>query len=54
MENKKITIDEWLEIASEMITTFCNKLEDDGKISLADGLSLLLELLKLIAKAYKN
>lgn len=51
---KQITVDEWLNIASDMITTFCDRFEDDGKISLSDGLALILQLLKDIAKAYKE
>lgn len=51
---KQITVDEWLNIASDMITTFCERFEDDGKISLSDGLALILQLLKDIAKAYKE
>lgn len=54
MEKKKITVEEWIDIAASMISSFCDKLEDDGKISLSDGLSLLVQLLKLIAQAYKN
>lgn len=52
--NKKITVDEWIAIATNTIETFCNCLEDDGKISLRDGLTLVLGFLKDIAKAYKN
>lgn len=52
--NKKISVDEWINIATDLITTFCAKLEDDGKISLSDGLALILVLLKDIAKAYKE
>lgn len=54
MEQKKITVDEWIDIAADVITTFSDKLQDDGKISLSDGLTLILVLLKDIAKAYKN
>lgn len=52
--SKKITVDEWIDIAADLITSFSAKLEDDGKISLADGLALILVLLKGIAKAYKT
>lgn len=54
MAGKKITVDEWVEIATDLITTFCDKYEDDGKISVRDGLALILVLLKGIAKAYKE
>lgn len=51
---KKISVDEWIDIAASTIESFCALLEDDGKISLRDGLSLVLGLIKDIAKAYKN
>lgn len=53
-DEKKISVDEWIDIATELITTFCDKYEDDGKISVRDGLALILVLLKGIAKAIKS
>jgi hypothetical protein len=51
---KKITIDEWLSIVSEVCEAFVAKLEDDGKITIMDGIALLLVAIKAIAKAYKS
>ena len=51
---KKISVDEWIDIATSTIETFCNCLEDDGKISVRDGITILLGFLKDVAKAYKN
>lgn len=51
---KKISVDEWIDIAASTIQTFCDLLEDDGKISLRDGLTLVLGLIKNIAQAYKK
>lgn len=52
--NKKITVDEWVIIATNVIETFCNAYEDDGKISVREGLAIVLCVLKDIANAYKN
>lgn len=52
--SKKITVDEWIDIAADLITLFSEKFEDDGKISVSDGLALLLVLLRDIATAFKN
>lgn len=51
---KKISVDEWIDIAASTIQTFCELLEDDGKISLRDGFTLILSLVKNIANAYKK
>lgn len=52
--DKRITVDEWLDIATEVIEQASDRFSDDGKISIGDGIYLLCVLLKGIAKAYKN
>lgn len=52
--NNKITIDEWIDIAAATLEEFAARFSDDGKISVADGISILLTLLRSIAKASKN
>lgn len=52
--DKKITLDEWLEIATEVLTTFSECYSDDGKISVKDGINIILCLLKAVVKAYKT
>lgn len=54
MEQKKISVDEWIKIATDVLTTFCDKYSDDGKISVSDGLAIIVVLLKDIAAALKN
>lgn len=50
----KITLDEWLDIVSEVVTELEKRFSDDGKISISDGIALLLVLVRGIAKAQKN
>lgn len=52
--NGKITLDEWIEIATQVFEEFASRFSDDGKISVGDGIALFLVLLKAIAKAAKD
>lgn len=54
MNDRRITIEEWLEIAEAVVSEFVDRFSDDGKLSLADGLAILLTLLRAIVKASKN
>ncbi len=50
----KITLDEWLDIVSEVMTELEKRFSDDGKLSIADGIALVLVLIRGIAKAQKS
>lgn len=51
---KSITLDEWLQIASGVIGEVAKSIQDDGKISFQEGMSLLVKCLTLIIAAYNN
>lgn len=52
--NSKITLDEWIDIFAETLEELAKRFSDDGKLSVADGISIMLVLLRAIAKASKN
>lgn len=49
----QITLDEWIDIVSDVLTELEKRFSDDGKISVSDGIALLLVLVRGIAKAQK-
>lgn len=49
-----ITLDDILTIAEEIATALYDKLTDDGKLSVIDGIQLVILLVKLINKAIKK
>lgn len=51
---KKITLDEWLEILVVTLETIFRCLDDDGKISIKDACTITVTLIKAIITAYKN
>lgn len=54
MSNKKITLVEWFQIASNVLIALSSKLDDDGSISMSEGLSLINGLISDILSAYIN
>ncbi len=48
---KTLTFDDWIDVFAETLEEFTKRFSDDGKLSVADGLAILLVLLRSISKA---
>ena len=50
----KITFEDWIDIFAETLEEFAKRFSDDGKLSVADGISIFMVLLRAISSAAKN
>ncbi len=50
----KITFEDWIDIFAKTLEEFANRFSDDGKLSVADGISIFMVLLRAISSAAKN
>lgn len=50
----KITFEDWIDIFAETLEEFANRFSDDGKLSVADGISIFMVLLRAISRAAKD
>lgn len=51
---KKITLDEWLDILATTLEAVFRCLDDDGKISVKDGFTIITTTIRAIIEAYKS
>ncbi len=50
----KITFEDWIDIFAKTLEEFANRFSDDGKLTVADGISIFMVLLRAISSAAKN
>ena len=50
----KITFEDWIDIFAETLEEFAKRFSDDGKLSVADGISIFMVLLRAISRSAKN
>ncbi len=50
----KITFEDWIDIFATTLEEFAKRFSDDGKLSVADGISIFMVLLRAISSAAKN
>ncbi len=50
----KITFEDWIDIFASTLEEFAKRFSDDGKLSVADGISIFMVLLRAISSAAKN
>ncbi len=50
----KITFEDWIDIFAETLEEFAKRFSDDGKLSVTDGISIFMVLLRAISSAAKN
>lgn len=48
---KTLTFEDWIDVFAETLEEFTKRFSDDGKLSIADGLAILLVLLRAVSKA---
>ncbi len=51
---KTLTFEDWIDVFAETIEEFTKRFSDDGKLSISDGLAILLVLLRSVAAASKK
>lgn len=52
--NEKITIEEWLTIVSNLAERFLDAMDNDGKISVREGITIAIATIGDIIKALKS
>ncbi len=50
----KITFEDWIDVFAETLEEFAKRFSDDGKLSVADGITIFLVLLRAISSAAKK
>ena len=52
--SKQLTFDDWVDIFAQTLEEFSKRFSDDGKLSVADGISIFLVLLRAISTCSKE
>ncbi len=50
----KISFEDWIDIFAKTLEEFANRFSDDGKLTVVDGVSIFMVLLRAISSAAKN